>query len=257
MFNRIVAATDIVTTADAPVISAARMARQQGARLYLLHVMESASTENRRLVRHFETGVEMTADADYENCIRQVLEKTYKDDLSDIPHEVRVTTGFPWEEILRWAKEIDTDLIVLGPHSTRAEEKGVVRIAGRVGSTVENVVTRETCPVMVVNRPAEKNQLRFQRVLVAVDFSRSCECAVSFAAKLATCYHSRLSVVSYDPGATDSRNIPGPTTRPMRRMQESGSKHFMRRYLDGTDHQYLIQAGAMPHLEILGCAAEK
>lgn len=66
MFNRIMTATDIVTIGDAPVISTARMARQQGARLYLLHVMESASTENRRRIRHFETGVEMIADADYE-----------------------------------------------------------------------------------------------------------------------------------------------------------------------------------------------
>ena len=78
MFNRIVTATDIVTTSDAPVISAARMARQQGARLYLLHVMESSSTKNRRLIRHFETGAEMTADPDYEDSIRQALEKTYK-----------------------------------------------------------------------------------------------------------------------------------------------------------------------------------
>ncbi len=71
MFNRIVAATDMVTTGDAPVISAARLARLQGARLYLLHVMESASTGNRRLVRHFRDGTETIADADYERAIAQ------------------------------------------------------------------------------------------------------------------------------------------------------------------------------------------
>ena len=194
MFNRIVVATDIVTTGDAPVISAARLARLPDARLYLLHVMESASTENRRLIRHFDTGAEMIADADYEQAIRQRLEKTYKEELSDIPHEIRVTVGYPWEEILRWAKAIGTDLIVLGPHSTRAEEKGVVRVAGRVGSTMENVVTRETCPVMVVNRTAPKYQFQFRRVLVAVDFSRSCECAVGFTAELAKHHGSRLIV---------------------------------------------------------------
>ena len=75
MFNRILAATDIVTTGDAPVISAARMARQQAARFYLLHVMESASTENRRLIRHFETGAEMIADADYAHAIRANIGK--------------------------------------------------------------------------------------------------------------------------------------------------------------------------------------
>ncbi len=256
MFNRIVTATDMITTADAPVLSAARMARQQGARLYLLHVMESASTDNRRLVRHFETGAEMIADADYEHCIRQALEKTYKDDLSGIPHEVRITAGFPWEEILRWAKEVDTDLIVLGPHSTRAEEKGVVRIAGRAGSTVENVVTRESCPVMVVNRPADKGQLLFQRVLVAVDFSRSCECAVGLAAKLARHYRSRLFAFHMIP-------VP-PIPKYTRRNYAADAAHAKKRLesfyeanLENADHQYLIRAGALPHLEILNCAAEK
>lgn len=255
MFNRIVVATDMLTTADAPVISAARMARQQGARLYLLHVMESASAENRRLVRHFETGAEMTADADYEHRIRQVLEQTYQNDLSDLPHTVKVTAGFPWEEILCWAKKIDTDLIVLGPHSTRAQEKGVVRIAGRVGSTVENVVTRETCPVMVVNRPADEDRLRFQRVIVAVDFSRSCECAVCFAAKLAAHYHSRLFAFHMLP-------VP-PFPKYTRSDYTADAAHATKRletfyaaYLDGSDHRYLIRPGAMPHHEILNCAAE-
>jgi nucleotide-binding universal stress UspA family protein len=88
MFKRIVVATDLVSMADAPVISAIRIARRHGAELYLLHVMESASTENRRLVRHFETGAEMNADADYEQAIRQTLEESFPYDLSAVPHAV-------------------------------------------------------------------------------------------------------------------------------------------------------------------------
>ena len=255
MFKRIVVATDIVTTADAPVVSAARFARQQTARLYLLHVMESASTENRRLIRHFETGAEMISDADYEQAIRQTLEKAYRNDLLDIPHELRVTAGYPWEEILRWAKAIDTDLIVLGPHSTRAEQKGVVRIAGRVGSTAENVVTRATCPVMVVNRPVQADHLAFQRVLVAVDFSRSCECAVCFAAELAHHHRSRLFVFHMIPVPP----FPKYTRIDYRADVAHAKKRlasFYESYLDGTDHQYLIRAGALPPLEILTGAGE-
>jgi nucleotide-binding universal stress UspA family protein len=255
MFNRILAATDIVATGDAPVISAARIARQQAARLYLLHVMESASTENRRLVRHFETGEEMIADADYAHAIGKTLEKTYADDLSDIPHEIRVTAGYPWEEILRWAREIDTNLVLLGPHSTRAEEKGVVRVTGRVGSTVENVVTRETCPVMVVNRPALNDQLRFQRVLVAVDFSRSCECAISFAAALVRRYRSRLLVFHMIPVPPFPKYTRDDYTADVAHAKKR-LESFYEDYLDGIDHRYLIKAGAMPHLEILTCAGE-
>ena len=256
MFNRIVTATDMITTADASVQSAVRMARQHGARLYLLHVLESASTDDRRLVHHFETGAEMIADADYEEYIRLSLENTYKDDLSGISYEVKVAAGFPWEEILRWANQIDTDLIVLGPHSTRAEEKGVVRVAGRVGSTVENVVTRETCPVMVVNRPANKNQMRFQRVLVAVDFSRSCECAVGFAAKLARRYDSRLfafHMIPVPPFPKYTRNdYTADAAHATKRLET-----FYENYMNDTDHRYLVRAGALPHLEILNCAVEQ
>ena len=99
-------------------------------------------------------------------------------------YEIRVTPGFPWEEILRWAREISTDLIILGPHSTRAEEKGVVRTIGKIGSTVEGVIMRENCPVMIVNPSIQKERLKFKRILVSIDFSRSCEGALWFAVKL-------------------------------------------------------------------------
>jgi nucleotide-binding universal stress UspA family protein len=256
MFNRIMAATDIITTADAPVESAIRIARQQGAHLYLLHVMESASTEDRRLIRHFDTGVEMRAGPSYENALGKRLAKTYRNELTNIPHEVQVTAGFPWEEILRWARTIDTDLIVLGPHSTRAQKKGVVRIAGRVGSTVENVITRETCPVMIVNRPADKNGVRFQRVLVAVEFSRSCECALYFATKLAAHYASRLYVFHMVP-------VP-PIPKYTRSAFMADVAHARKRLelfyaacLEETAHEYLIRGGAIPHLEIVKAVIEK
>ena len=255
MFNRIVAATDLVTISDAPVISAARMARAHGARLFLLHVMESASLENRRLVRHFMTDLEMTSDVGYENELRQVLETTYRDSLADLPHEVRISAGFPWEEILRLSRLVDTDLIVLGPHSTRAEEKGVIRTIGRVGSTVENVITRETCPVMVVNRPADVDRLLFRRVLVAVDFSRSCESAIRFAVKLAASRHSRLIVfhmlpVPPFPKYTRSDYM-ADEARARQRIES-----FYEDSLSGVDYRYLIRAGAMPHLEILKAVEE-
>jgi nucleotide-binding universal stress UspA family protein len=256
MFKRIVVATDRITTRDAPVVSAARMARQQKARLYLLHVMESASVVNRRLIRHFESGEEMAVDPGYARCLGRALKNTYQDDLVDIAHEVGIGAGFPWEEVLRWAKAVDSDLIVLGPHSTRAQEMGVVRVSGLIGSTAENVITRETSPVMVVNRPAEPERLLFRRVLVAVDFSRSCECAICFAARLAASYHSRLIVfhmIPVPPFPKYSRaDLIADESQARRRLES-----FYEAYLDGLDHRYLIRAGAMPHLEILDSAGKE
>ena len=256
MFNRILVATDMVSTVDPPVVSAARLARRHDARLYLLHVMESASTDNRRLIRHFETGKEMLADAGYAKVVHQTLATTYRQALADVAHDIRITVGFPWQEILIWAKTVDSDVILLGPHSSRAEEKGVVRIAGRVGSTVENVVTRETCPVMIVNQLASDEQLRFGRILVTTDFSRSCESAVCFAARLAAWYKSQLSVFHMLPVPPVPKythdNYLADETRTRQRLESA-----YQAYLEGIDHGYLIRAGALPHLEILGCAAKE
>jgi nucleotide-binding universal stress UspA family protein len=256
MFNRILAATDSVTTPDAPVVTAARLAGQHHARLYLLHVMESASTENRLWIRHYETDTEMIADADYEQTVARVIRRTYRDSISGDETAVRVTAGFPWEEILHWAREIDADLIVLGPHSTRAQEKGVVRIAGLVGSTVENVVIRETCPVMVVNRPATVQQLHFQRVLIPVDFSRSCECAVCFAARLAAKCHSQLQVLHMIPVPPVPKYSRSAYIRDKAGALER-IESLYRPYLDGIDHRHIIRAGSLPHLEILNAVRDQ
>jgi len=109
--------------------------------------------------------------------------------------------------------------------------------------------------VMVVNRPAPKDQLQFQRVLVAVDFSRSCECAVCFAAELAKHHHSRLFVfhmIPVPPFPKYTRiDYNADVTHAKKRLET-----FYEAYLDGTDHRYLIRAGAMPHLEILAGAGD-
>ena len=253
MFNKIIVATDMVTAVDAPVVTAARLARQHDAHLSLLHVMESSSTDNRRLIRHFETGEEMLADISYADTVRQALAATYPQLLADVSFEIRITVGYPWQEILLWAKTTDSDIILLGPHSSRAEEKGVVRIAGRVGSTVENVITRETCPVMIVNQPGSMDQLSFQRVLVATDFSRSCESAVCFAAQLAARYAGHLSVFHMLPVPPHPKY-----TRENFKADEARTRDRLtseyQSYLEKIDHQYLIRAGALPHIEILECA---
>ncbi len=250
MFRRILAATDMVLTGDPPVFTGARLARQYDASLFVLHVMESASTENRYQVRHFETGKELMADPSYGASIRQHLETAYKDHLNGVPCEISIRAGFPWEEILKWARQIDCDLIILGPHASRAEERGVIRVAGKVGSTVENVLTRENCPVMIVNRPLPEQNVNFNRVLVTIDFSSSCECAVRFAASFAKHHDCTLLVLHIIP-------VP-PYPKYSRKNYEADVHHTQKRmaslfdgYLDGIEHQYAIGAGALPHLEIL------
>lgn len=257
MFINVLAATDRVTVSDIPVLTAARIAEQNNGKLHIIHVLESASRKNRRLIKHFKTGEEIRSGVAYEEAVREEIKKVYADVLKPYEnYEIRITTGFPWEEILRWARQIGIDLIVLGPHSTRAEEKGVVRVVGKIGSTVEGVIMRENCPVMIVNPSIQKEALAFKRILVGIDFSKSCECALCLAVELSRKYGSTLFPFHMIPvppipkySKTDYEADRGAA---MQRLQE-----FCWEFLENTDHEYSVRGGALPHLEILKYAEKK
>jgi len=257
MFSNVLAAIDRVTVCDALVMAAARIAEQNRAKLHIIHVMESASRDNRHLIKHFKTGEERVTDSAYEKSVTEEINKVYAEVLKSCgSYEIRVTPGFPWEEILRWARQISTDLIVLGPHSTRAEEKRVVRVVGKIGSTVEGVIMRENCPVMIVNPSIQKGRPAFKRILVGIDFSRSCECALCFAVKLGQEYGSKLfpfHMIPVPPLPKYSKaDYEADTHTGKIRLQE-----FCHGFLQGTDHEYSVRGGALPHLEILKYADKK
>jgi nucleotide-binding universal stress UspA family protein len=257
MFKNILAATDMVTVCDSQVLAAAQIAKQNHAKLHILHVLESASAKDRHLVKHFNTGEEIATNANYEKSVKEEINKVYVEVLKPfINYEIRVTPGFPWEEILKWTRGTGTDLIVLGPHSTKAEEKGVVRVVGKIGSTVEKVIMHENCPVIIVNPSIQRERLKFKRILVSIDFSKSCECALCFAVKLARKYGSKLflfHMLPVPPVPKYSRaqyEVDTDTTK--KRLKE-----FCHEFLEETDHEYIVWGGALPHLEIVKCAEKK
>ena len=256
MFDRILTATDIVSTTDAPVLTAARLAKRFGGRLRLLHVMAPRTATERQSGAKSTNGSDVAVPASGEAGVRRQLDALYRPLLTGIDAAMKIAVGHPWREILREAGAFEADLIVMGPHSSQAEANGTPRVAGRVGSTVEQVVTRETCPVMVVNRAAEMETLDFRRVLVAVDFSRSCECAVAFAVRLAARCGSRLICFHM---------LPVPPVPKYSAADYAADKHDAGRRiaavhgpaLAAVDHQLLFRGGALPHLEILNAAMDQ
>ncbi|MGD9304859.1 MAG: universal stress protein, partial [Desulfobacterales bacterium] len=125
MFKKILVATDMLEACDAAVLTALEIARQNNGEFYILHALESASTIYRQFVKHFKTGEEIVSDEAYEEAVKREIEKKCAGALKPYgQYEIKVTAGFPWEEILKWARGKKADLIVLGPHSRRAEEKG-------------------------------------------------------------------------------------------------------------------------------------
>ncbi|MBA4150163.1 MAG: universal stress protein [Verrucomicrobia bacterium] len=72
------------------------------------------------------------------------LKKLTADYLGKIKNRILVKSGRPFEEIVRAAKELDTDMIVIATHG----HTGMRHV--ELGSTAERVVRYANCPVLVV-----------------------------------------------------------------------------------------------------------
>lgn len=80
--------------------------------------------------------------------VKKELEDYYSPQLSKIEnYEVRVVPGIPQDEILRFARKKNVDLIVMGPHRVAENQP---RIWGLTGSTLQKVSLKARCPVMIV-----------------------------------------------------------------------------------------------------------
>lgn len=106
------------------------------------------------------------------------------------PVDVRIVTGPIGGEILRTARELPADLVVMGTHGRTGFEHMML------GSVAEHVLRRAPCPVMTVPRtvtPAhEPPAIIYRTILCAVDFSDAAEAAARQAVALALESGSRL-----------------------------------------------------------------
>jgi nucleotide-binding universal stress UspA family protein len=104
-----------------------------------------------------------------------------------------VTRGDVVAEILRAARELPADVIVMGTHGW----SGLHRLL--VGSVTEGVVRQAQCPVLTVSRiarvPAEADGLTFKTIVCGVDRSTSSDRALAYALSLARQGGGRLVVV--------------------------------------------------------------
>jgi universal stress protein A len=133
-FHKILFPTDFSHTGDAALEMATALARDTGAKLYIVHVQEPPA---------YYGGGEMyygmldpTA-----NELVKLLEEVKPADPS-VAYEQRMLTGDPAGAIVDFAKDEQIDLIVLGTHG----RSGLSRLL--MGSVAEAVVRRAECPVL-------------------------------------------------------------------------------------------------------------
>jgi nucleotide-binding universal stress UspA family protein len=249
MLDHILAATEQPAVCDEKILAAGLLSKRYRSKLFLLHVLESESTIYRNYVKHFRTGEEIVCDRSYVDTVKNVIAGSCEKVLKTVDDfEIHVVPGFPWEEILRHAKNNQIDLIVLGPHGEKAAIKGI-------GNTAEKVIKRARCPILFVSRPLPEKIAEFKNVMISIDFSLSCIYALQFGVKLAKHFGSKIVVFHMVP-------VPGEP-----KSSETGTREFLdaaRSRLEelcGGACEVMpdtleIREGTTPHLEILNCALE-
>lgn len=132
---------DFSETSDAAMQYAVALARTFGAKLEVLHVSDKARFE---MATEFPLGLDLSL----EDAIREHLLKIMATrDFTELKPAFEVRTGTPYLEIVRYAKDRNVDLIVMGTHG-----RGFVAHAV-MGSVAEKVVRHAPCPVLTVRHP--------------------------------------------------------------------------------------------------------
>lgn len=139
--KRILVPHDFSETSDAAVKYAVAFAQNFGAALSLLHVSSKATFE---MGTEFPLGLEESLDAAVRERMLKILAPT---DQAALKTEFQILEGTPAVEIVRYAKEHDVDLIIMGTHG-----RGFIAHAV-LGSVAEKVVRTAPCPVLTVHSP--------------------------------------------------------------------------------------------------------
>lgn len=136
--KHILVPVDFSTHSQAALRYAAALAEAFGAQLHLVHVVQGPAAYARMYVPPEDWLLEQRVAA------RRELDELPVENAT-VTREVR--TGSPLVEIIRYAKEADIDLIVMGTHG----RSGLAHLL--IGSVAENVVRQAPCPVLTVRDP--------------------------------------------------------------------------------------------------------
>jgi len=104
-----------------------------------------------------------------------MLKKTKK-------YSFEVTIGFPHREILRFARRIDPDLIIMGGSTGDPEVSAYKK--SMPGSTIQKVAKAAHCPVLVASRRPAAFWGEYSNVIFGPDFSPAADAAFAFALRL-------------------------------------------------------------------------
>jgi nucleotide-binding universal stress UspA family protein len=147
-FKRLLCAVDFSKASLDAVAAAVSLARESGATVTLLHVLEWPWVESPAPTFQELPPESASALAEFrrysETSALQRLRSLTGDPDPTCALETRVSNGKPYTEVLRVAAEEQSDVIVVGVHGRNPVETALF------GSTTNQIVRRATCPVLTV-----------------------------------------------------------------------------------------------------------
>ncbi len=142
LFSNIVIGTDFSKASTSAFMWSAKLAKAVDARLHIFHAVDIQSGDPASI------GSQADIESQIEDA-RQKIEAKYLSQLKGFDnYEVGIREGTPYVEILKFAREKQADLIVMAHHTREIDPELAL-----LGSTVEQVVLRSSCPVTSVNHP--------------------------------------------------------------------------------------------------------
>jgi nucleotide-binding universal stress UspA family protein len=167
---------------------AAEIAKQFGATLHLAHIYEPDIPLTTVMAMPLAL-----APVEVARGVRRHLKDVAKKNGVELrPGFTHAVEGRPFEEICRLVRQHEIDLIVV---ATRGNT-GLKHLL--LGSTAERIVRYSPCPVLVVHPQLHdgKRALRFENILVPVDFSECSLKGLGYAKRLAKQFGSKLTVLN-------------------------------------------------------------
>jgi nucleotide-binding universal stress UspA family protein len=144
--RRILVPTDFSKHSENALAYAAAFAEKFDAELYLLHVVQDLALfvpEAVTVAPPVTPPVEQLTAA-----VREALDRVIDSHhLRRFTVHAEVREGSPFYEIVRFAKEQEIDLVIMGTHG----RTGLIHVL--LGSVAEKVVRKAPCPVLTVRHP--------------------------------------------------------------------------------------------------------
>ncbi|MEZ6151157.1 MAG: universal stress protein [Pirellulaceae bacterium] len=179
----IVVATDFSERSDRAIRRAKLLAREFDANLHLVHVVDD---DQAQLI--------VQAERDASTKLLEELTHTLEE-LDAVKCDFRVVLGRPSSGIVQAARDIDADLIVIGPH-----RRQLLRYI-LIGTTAERTIRAADRPVLMANGVPKGS---YRRALLATDLSSYSEATVRTAKSLGLLDRTNVSLlhVYSAPGAS-------------------------------------------------------